>query len=131
MRALLGKDRWIPLTLVAGMLVVIAVNAAMVTIALRSDNGLVDDKPFVRGLAYNRVLEEAARQDALGWRVAVAVEPGGADRARVVVRAAGREGEPLAGARVEGTLERPVERLDPVALTLAEAAPGVHESTRS
>ncbi len=128
MRALIARDRWIPLVFCAGMVVVVAVNAVMVAIALLSDNGLVDDRPFARGLAYNRVIAEAERQDALGWRVEVSVAPEPGAQARVAVRLTSRDGAPLAGARIEGALLRPVERLEPVAFAPVERAPGLQEA---
>ncbi len=129
MRASPGRDRWIPLSFVAAMGLVVAVNAAMVTIALRTDNGLTRDDPFARGLAYNRVLAEAERQGATGWQFDVALRPAGAGTARLTVRATDRAGLPLETARVEGELVWPIEKRDAVPVSLGEGEPGFYAAT--
>jgi nitrogen fixation protein FixH len=45
-----------------------AVNAVMVTIALRTHSGVVTDHPYEKGLAYNQVVEAQEKQEALGWK---------------------------------------------------------------
>ncbi|MFV3130611.1 FixH family protein [Niveispirillum sp. KHB5.9] len=97
------KSAWIPWVFVGCMLVVIAVNAVMVTYALKSFSGLAVDKPYERGVNYNAVLAAQKGQDALGWRVSVNVEGG-----QVVLRLQDRDGQPLNGAGITGRLERPV-----------------------
>lgn len=47
---------------------VFAVNAAMVTMALRTHSGLVTDHSYEKGLAYNQVVEAEKKQEALGWK---------------------------------------------------------------
>lgn len=46
---------------------VAAVNAVMVTLAIRTHSGAVTDHPYERGLAYNQVVQASAQQEALGW----------------------------------------------------------------
>ena len=57
----LARGRWIPWTYAAGMLVVIAVNAVLITAALRSFPGLVVQRPYDRGIAYNEELRQIGR----------------------------------------------------------------------
>ena len=52
--------------------VVIAVNGALTWFAVHSDPGLVTEHAFEAGKAYNRVIDAAATQDALGWKGHVA-----------------------------------------------------------
>lgn len=110
------KSSWIPWTFVGGMLVVVVVvNATMVTLAVRSWSGLVVSKPYERGVAYNRVLEAQARQDALGWKFSAAFElTGAAHDGRIVVQARDKDGLPLDGLSFESLLTRPLERLEPI-----------------
>lgn len=46
---------------------VAAVNAAMVTTALRTHSGTVTEHPYEKGLAYNDVVKATEKQAALGW----------------------------------------------------------------
>jgi nitrogen fixation protein FixH len=97
------RSAWIPWVFVGGLLLVVAVNAVLVVTAIGTFTGVTTGKAYDRGRAYNHVLAEAARQDALGWTDGVTLSAG---VLRVVVR--DREGNPVAG-RLEGVLRRPVE----------------------
>jgi nitrogen fixation protein FixH len=122
------RSRWIPWVFVGGMLLVLAVNVGMVAAALTTFTGVTTGRAYDKGRAYNHVLEEAARQDALGWRATVAVE-GRTLRLAVLDRA----GLPVAG-RVQGVLHRPMDGLElPLTLLagtadLAAAQPGLWEA---
>jgi nitrogen fixation protein FixH len=112
------RSAWIPWVFVGGLLLVVAVNAVLVVTAIGTFTGVTTGKAYDRGRAYNHVLAEAARQDALGWTDGVTLSAG---VLRVVVR--DREGNPVAG-RLEGVLRRPVEGTElpfaPAAATLGE-----------
>jgi nitrogen fixation protein FixH len=103
-------DRFIPWYFALAMIVVVAVNGALVFFATRSWSGLTTGQAYESGLAYNRVLDEATRQEALGWNFAVAVE-GSRGGSRLVLRATDNAGRPLTDLRL--ALERPLG-LDPV-----------------
>ena len=47
---------------------IIAVNAVMMTLAIRTHSGTVTDHPYEKGLAYNQVVEAQQNQEALGWK---------------------------------------------------------------
>lgn len=65
------KDRMIPWYFVMFFAVVALVDGVMVTLAVRTNSGLVTDHAYERGLAYNEVVDAKARQDALGWNDSV------------------------------------------------------------
>jgi nitrogen fixation protein FixH len=112
----LAGDKWIPWIFVAGMLVVFAVNGALITYALRSFPGLSVDAAFQRGVHYNAIIAEAARQEALGWRLNAAFE---GDKANVlVIDAFDRDGRALADLDIQVRLSRPVEAMADVPVTL-------------
>ncbi len=46
----------------------IAVDVYMVTVAVTTQTGMVIDRPYERGLAYNQEIDAVARQQELGWR---------------------------------------------------------------
>ncbi len=111
------RSRWIPWVFVGGMLLVVAVNGVLVVAAIATFTGVTAGGAYDRGRAYNRVLEEAARQDALGWRGTIAAEAG---MLRIAV--ADREGLPVAG-RLDGILRAPLEGVE-IPLGLIATAPG-------
>jgi nitrogen fixation protein FixH len=97
------RSGWIPWVFVGGMLVVVVVNGVMVWAALSTFPGLTTGQSYDRGRAYNRVLEEAARQDALGWTPRVTLHDG-----RIAVAVTDREGRAVEGV-IEAHLLRPLE----------------------
>jgi nitrogen fixation protein FixH len=111
------RSRWIPWVFVGGMLLVVAVNAVLVVAALSTFTGVTTGRSYDRGRAYNQVLEEAARQEALGWRAGITL-----DGAALHVAVTDREGLPVGG-RLTGTLLRPLEGTEQP-LDLAAAGPG-------
>lgn len=121
----------IPWIFVGAMAVVVAVNAVMISFAVGSWTGLSVPKPYERGVAYNRVLAAQHRQDALGWRIdaAVAPEAGGGrpGGARLItLSAAGPDGAPLSGLRLEARLVRPIEVLPDLPVSFRPAGPGLY-----
>ncbi len=111
------RGRWIPWVFVGGMLVVVAVNAVLVVSALTTFSGVTVSRSYERGRNYHSVLEEAARQDALGWQARVTATGGAL---QVAVR--DREGRPVGG-RLDGVLLRPLEGAAQP-LDFAAVAPG-------
>ncbi|MCU0888883.1 MAG: FixH family protein [Rubritepida sp.] len=97
------RSGWIPWVFVGGMLLVVVVNGVMVFFALSTFTGLTTRQSYDRGRAYNQVLAEAARQDALGWTALVALEGG-----RLRPRVTDREGRAVEGL-LEAELVRPIE----------------------
>lgn len=45
-----------------------AVNAVMMTLAIRTHRGVVTDHAYEKGLAYNQVVEAKSKQEVLGWK---------------------------------------------------------------
>lgn len=115
------RSSWIPWVFVGGMLLVVAVNAVLVVASVTTFTGVTVPGAYDRGRAYNQVLAEAARQDALGWRAEVSAERG---LLRVAVR--DREGLPVAG-RLDGMLRAPVEGTE-LPLVLVATAPGAWQA---
>lgn len=97
------KSRWIPWIFVGGMTVVVVVNGFMAFYAISTFTGLTTGQAYDRGRAYNSVLEEAARQDALGWTARVRLDDG-----HIKLSVTDRAGAPVLGL-VEAYLQRPIE----------------------
>lgn len=97
------RSLWIPFVFVGGMLITFAVNGVLIWSSLSTFTGTTVERPYERGRQYNEVLEEAARQDALGVRFSVRAEAG-----RLTVSAARQDGTAVGGILV-GELERPLD----------------------
>ncbi|PHK94646.1 nitrogen fixation protein fixH [Pseudoroseomonas rhizosphaerae] len=111
------RSGWIPWVFVGGMALVIAVNGVLIWAALSSFTGVTVGRAYDRGLAYNDVLAESARQRALGWRATLRLEEG-----VLALSAEDAEGRPLPGG-VQGVLMRPLTG-ETVALRFVATAPG-------
>lgn len=114
-----ARGRWIPWVFVAGFAVVVGVNGVLITAAIGTFTGTTTSGAYDRGLGYGAVLDEAARQKALGWRTAVKWTDGAV---ALAVRSA--DGTPLpADTMVAGTLRRPLDRTS-LPLVFQPFAPG-------
>jgi hypothetical protein len=82
------RHRW-PWLLIAGPGIVVVAGFVTLWLAIASDDGLVADDYYKRGLAINRVLERTQRAAALGLSATVDVDPSGA--ARVALASASRD----------------------------------------
>ncbi len=63
--AMQKSDKWIPWLFVLFFVVIALVDGTFVTIAIRTQTGLVTDQAYERGLAYNKILDEAAAQEKI------------------------------------------------------------------
>ena len=95
---------WFPWAVAASLAVVILINAGMIWAALATFPGQAGEDGFDLSNSYNQVLRAAARQKALGWHVALGVDPAG----RLGVTLAGPDGKPLPGATAQAVAQRPV-----------------------
>ena len=95
--------RWFPWAIAASIAAVVAVNGALLYFAKSTFPGVAATKPYEVGAAYNSVLADAARQEALGWRLTTSLEA-----ETVVVMLVDRDGAPLKDLTVTGTIARPV-----------------------
>lgn len=101
------RDRWIPWAFVGFFLVVLAANATMIAIGVATWPGLDTRDAYQRGLAYNRTLDAAAAQAALGWRVAAGFTRTGPRRGVVEVTLADRFGDLVEDAAISAAFLRP------------------------
>lgn len=113
--AVTDRSRLYPWFFVAGFAIVVAVNAAMIWLAIGSFAGLYTTKPRDRGLRYNEVIAEQQRRDALGWRIEARWLP---EWQRLEVAIFDASGKPLAPSRLSAELVRPVEKRTPVGVAL-------------
>ncbi|WP_052711474.1 FixH family protein [Elstera litoralis] len=61
------RYRWIPWCFLAGFGVVLIANGTLLYFATRQPVGLVIEKPYENGIAYNKILAAGRAQAKLGW----------------------------------------------------------------
>jgi hypothetical protein len=89
------RERW-PWLLMAGPAVVIVAGIVTVWFAVKSDDGLVADDYYRRGLAINRTLERADRAAALDLAATVDLDAEGRVRVRLTTSSSAPEAQPTA-----------------------------------
>lgn len=112
---------WHVLAIIVGFfLVVIAADTLFAILAYRSAPGETAKDPYEAGLAYQRTLDQKAREAALGWTARVVQQASGDVDLILVDRA----GTPLSGLKVTGRLTRPATELGARDVTFIAATPG-------
>jgi nitrogen fixation protein FixH len=118
------RGRWIPWAFVAFFGVVLVVNGVMIWIAAGSFPGLVTDRAYDEGLAYNRNLEAAEAQARLGWTAALEARIIEGFTAELVLTLVDREGLAVDRAVALARLGRPAETGSDFDLVLVPAGNG-------
>lgn len=113
------SDKWIPWYIVLFFVVISGVLATFVTVALKTHTGTVTDGAYQKGLDYNITIEKARRQEALGWRAALAQEEG-----RVVFTLKDTEGAPVEISAAAVWFFRPTDAKADIRGTMACAGAG-------
>jgi len=117
------SDKYIPLYFVAAFLLLFVIDGTMVYKAVSTNTGVVTDKPYEHGLAYNTYLQEQAEQNARGWKADVTYKNGA-----LAFTLKGADGQPLTGAQVKAHIMRPVQAGMDFDVVLAETTPGLYIS---
>ncbi len=101
-----GRSAWrlFPWVLAGTMGIVIAVNVVLVVTALRSFPGAAAGNGFALSNAYNQVLADEIKQEALGWSVLLGLD----DTQRPTLTLTDRDGHPLDGTDVDANAARPI-----------------------
>jgi nitrogen fixation protein FixH len=98
---------WIPWVFVGFFVLVVGVNAGMVTAAFSTFTGLDTANHYRRGVEYNRALEAEAAQRKRGWRASVRIVQTGPRKGRLVVTLTDRHGAGLLSLDVRALIVRP------------------------
>ncbi len=115
---------WGPWVFFAMFAVIIAVNGVMVAFAFGTWTGLETHGAYEKGLAYNKTLEAARRQDALGWQVEIGLEQRDAEKVWLEVTFRDPDDRPLRLHAVEAHLVRPTHTGYDLAVPLARLQTG-------
>ncbi len=100
--------RFFPAAVIVFLVSVVAVDGGMIWSAVHSFPGSADDHAFDTGNKYNEILENAARQAKLGWKLDVKVVSHD-----IEVILTDQNGEALPGAAVEAVATHPAGPAEP------------------
>lgn len=125
-RPINGKD--VLYGFIAFFMLIFAANGALVYFAMESWTGLETDNSYEKGLAYNRILDADARQQALGWQGIVGVDPVSNGRVRLRVTVSDRQGRSLSGLDVVVRFVRPTHHGHDFTETLKAKEAGIYET---
>jgi nitrogen fixation protein FixH len=95
--------RFFPLAVIVAMAVVVAVNVGMAWSAIRTFPGTAVNDTFDHSNEYDKVLNAAARQAALGWSLQLTLQSG-----VPVATLTDRNGRPVEGVRMTAIAQRPL-----------------------
>jgi nitrogen fixation protein FixH len=76
------RNRWL-IAIIAFLTVVFMVNSALLYVAVATDDGLVDEDYYRKGLFYDKGLEG---EKALGWEIGLSFTPGASLAAPAKIR---------------------------------------------
>lgn len=107
---------------------IVAVNGAFVYFALDTWPGLSTRRAYEEGLAYNKTLEAARVQHALGWKSVVDFKGTESGGRALTVRMMDRGGAPVIGLAMTLELRRPVREDQDRMLVLVESEAGVYRA---
>lgn len=109
--------------MVAFFAVIILANVIMMTFAVRTHTGVVVPNSYVASQDFNKKVEAARVQNAMGWRSEIAYA-GGAVRLALT----DKSGAPLRGLAVAGVVGRTVTDADDRPLAFHPLGPGVYRA---
>lgn len=98
------RDRIIPWYFVMAFVLVAIVNAIMVTIAVRTNTGIITEHPYEKGIAYNKIVEAEEVQEKLGWKGSIEYANG-----KVIFALRDKENKKLTPEKITATITRPTQ----------------------
>lgn len=107
--------------------VMLAVNILFVVLALKTFSGETDHA-YINGLKFNETLAANARQTELGWKMALGLERPTGGGAVLEAHLTDKQGLPLVGASIKGSIGRTTDNKEDRTLTFTETAPGIYRA---
>ncbi len=105
--------------LIGFFIVVASVNGVFIYVGITTWPGLVTDRAYEEGLAYNRTLAAARANAAMGWSARLDYQGGTAG-----MTLTDRDGLAIDGMQVEAVFSRPVGKAAEIAVTLKSLGAG-------
>ncbi len=120
-------DKFIPWFFVLFFVGLALLLGDFVSIAIRTDPGVVTEDAYKKGLAYNYVIEQQRLQDKLGWQGEVTVKKDAQQNAMIVFKLLDKHKKPVENAQVQVTFIRPTQKKHDVTVGLTSVSPGLYE----
>ena len=98
------SDKYIPWLFVLFFMTFMAVDAVMVTLAVRTHTGVVTEQAYEKGLSYNDTLKAVAEQTSWGWKDSISVQDG-----NIIYALKDENGDAVTDATVTAQFIRPVQ----------------------
>ena len=109
-----------------GFIVVTAVNAFFVYKAFTTHTGEVTDNAYQRGLAYNKTIAAAAREENLGWQPVITSRKYSGSTYDISLRVNDKSGKAVVFDNVQGSLFRPANAADDTAARFVKQEDGTY-----
>lgn len=106
--------------------IVFAANGIMTYFAIESFSGVQTERPYENGLAFNRDIERARAQDALGWRVNEAITRKDSGDVSLTIRITDSAQKPVSGLTIATLLKSPADSHNDCPITITEQDAGVY-----
>ncbi len=103
------RDHWIPWYFVAFFVVLALVDGTMVTIAIRTQTGVVNKHPYEQGLSYNQVVKASETQNMLGWNGDISYKQESKTSGKLFFILKDKAGKILQADNVLATITRPTQ----------------------
>lgn len=116
-----SKDRWIPWLLVAFFAVIAVIDGSFVYIAVSTQTGVVTERAYEKGLAYDEILNSARSQPDI-------VQKASYENGILRWKLEDHKGAPITGAAVTAHIMRPVQDGHDFDIRLEEKAAGLYEA---
>lgn len=116
-------DKYIPWLVVLFFLTFMTVDAFMVTVAIRTQTGLVTENAYEKGLAYNQTIAAARQQETLGWSNEISIKNN-----RLIFLLSDTSGLPISGAQVKAKIIREVQAGYDLEIPLVETSRHSYEA---
>jgi len=102
------SDKWIPWYIALGFIVMLTPLAPMAYYAVHTLPGVVTDKAYEEGIAYNKSIAAGVQEKTLGWHGEIALEAPAAE-ANITYILLDAQSAPVSDAAVHVWLVRPVQ----------------------
>lgn len=115
----------------AMVVIVLGANIGMITMAVVTNPGLVNEDYYEQGKEFERnIVSRQQERAAIGWEMDLNLpqQLRTAEAATLSFQSADADGEPLDGARVELFAYRPADKTADFSLPMTEVAPGRYEA---
>lgn len=120
-------DKFIPWFFVVFFVGLALLLGDFVSIAIRTDPGVVTEDAYKKGLAYNQVIEQQQQQDKLGWHGEVTVKKDAQPDAAISFKLVDKSQKPVENAQVRVTFIRPTQQKHDVIIDLKSTSAGLYE----